>query len=292
MHDSRLSHLPLSEDPSDVLARVVGDDDGLAITVHPIPSHAERHRDVHPTPRIFVAQQGRGWRWYEQGGRTLRLQTAPRMIEMYEAGLSFDHCLWEGSPGRCVMVDFTDSNLQRLTHGLLSNLPLPTRHELFDAQVSNLTLELADEALLGWPNGKLYYHGLCVTLVGVLSSRYAGKNRRLDAVKPACLGARQKQRVADLIEDQLGSDLSLTRLATEAGLSPYHFARVFKETFGMTPHRYVQQRRLQAAARAVCSEPRRSIADIALELGFSSQAHMTQLMRQRFGVTPGSMRRE
>ncbi|MDP3812394.1 MAG: AraC family transcriptional regulator [Hydrogenophaga sp.] len=292
MKDASLSQLPLSEDPSDVLACLAGDGDGLAVSVHPIPSHAERPHDTHPTSRIFVAQEGRGQRRYEQGGRTLTLQTAPRMIEMYEAGLSFDHCLWEGTPGRCVMVEFTDAGMKHLTHGVLSSLPLPTKHELFDTQLSTLALDLAEEALRGWPNGKLYYHGLCVSLVGVLSHRYVGQARCIDTVRPTRLAHREQQRVLDLIEAELGNDLSLSRLATQAGLSPYHFARVFKESFGITPHKYVQRRRLEAAAVALQHEPGRSIADISLGLGFSSQAHMTQLMRMHFGVTPGSMRRK
>lgn len=199
--------------------------------------------------------------------------------------------LSKGTLGRCVMVEFTDSSIQDLTNGVLSNLPLPTRHELFDVQLSAMAIELAEEALQGWPNGKLYYHGLCVAMVGVLSHRYVGQARCTDAARATRLASRERQRVLDLIEAELGNDLGLSRLATQAGLSPYHFARVFKDTFGTTPHKYVQQRRLEAAAVALRCEPGQSIADISVALGFSSQAHMTQLMRLHFGMTPGSLRR-
>ena len=79
-------------------------------------------------------------------------------------------------------------------------------------------------------------------------------------------------------------------LASELGLSPHHFARVFKATFGVTPHRYVQARRLEAAADALQRQRQRPIADIALAHGFASQAHMTDLMRRRFGVPPRLLR--
>ena len=85
--------------------------------------------------------------------------------------------------------------------------------------------------------------------------------------------------------------MSLTELAETAGLSAHHFSRVFKATFGTTPHRYVQRRRIDAAVAALRAQEKRSIADIALELGFASQAHMTDLMRRQLGVTPRVVRR-
>jgi AraC family transcriptional regulator len=66
---------------------------------------------------------------------------------------------------------------------------------------------------------------------------------------------------------------------------------VFKATFGTTPHRYVQVRRIEAAVAALREQEKRPIADIALELGFASQAHMTDLMHRHLGVTPRVVRR-
>jgi AraC family transcriptional regulator len=291
MNGSSLAQLPLSDDPQSALAQAPGGGDSFPVAVFPIPASAEISHDEHPTSRIFVAQQGHGKRWYRQEGRTLELRTAPRMIEMYEAGLRFEHCRWEGSAGRCVLVEFDDANLNEVTHGQLPKLELPTRHQLFDAQVSHLALELADEALQGSPNGRLYQQGLCIALVGVLSSRYSRAARTLETSRVIRLSPTQQQRIVDLIDGQIGNDLGLSSLSREAGLSAYHFARVFKATFGVTPHRYVLDRRLQAAVEALRRDPSRSIADIALWVGFSSQAHMTELMRRHFGVTPGELRR-
>lgn len=44
------------------------------------------------------------------------------MIEIYEQGLSFDHARWEGGPGRCVMIEFGDADVQAMTHGRLQSL--------------------------------------------------------------------------------------------------------------------------------------------------------------------------
>jgi AraC family transcriptional regulator len=96
--------------------------------------------------------------------------------------------------------------------------------------------------------------------------------------------------LSDLIHQQLGSRLSLHRLAQEVGLSPHHFARLFKATYGTTPHQYVQTLRIDAAVEALRRSPAAPIADVALACGFASQSHMTELMRRRLGATPGTLR--
>ena len=104
------------------------------------------------------------------------------------------------------------------------------------------------------------------------------------------LGPTLQRRVVELVAAELSSDLSLTRLAHEAGLSVHHFCRAFKATFGVTPHRYVQDRRLASAISALREDHRRPIADVAAACGFASQSHMTSLMRRRVGTTPRSVR--
>lgn len=284
----RLNALPLTDEPTAVLAHCPASVAGLPVLVLPIPGQAELPRDLYSLPRVLVAQRGTGRRWYQLGGRTRALRTAPRMIEVYEGGLSFDHCHWQGEAGRCVMLQFADADVQAMTHGELQRLELRTQHELFDERISGIALGLAEEALNGLPSGRLYAQGLCLALIGVL----AGGGATPDTAPPARrLGRLQQERVTDLIRDQLASDLSLTRLAEEAGLSPHHFIRVFKATFGTTPHRYVQRQRLDAAAAALLQGDARPIADIALEHGFASQSHMTELMRRHLGVTPRALQR-
>jgi AraC family transcriptional regulator len=287
----RLDDLPTSDDPTAYLAHRPASISSLPITVYPIPGDAELDHDLHATPRIFVAHEGWGRRWYQLGSATRELTTQPRMIEVYEGGLSFGHCRWEGEPGRSVMVEFADADVQAMTHGEMQQLRLRTQHELFDDRVSDIALALAEEALNDLPNGRLYVQGLCVALIGVLDARYVTTGRSLSTASARQLGAIQRRRVLELIQGNLGDDLSLTQLAESAGLSAHHFSRVFKATFGTTPHKYVLQRRLEAAVAVLRRQERRSIAEIALEIGFASQAHMTDLMRRHLGVTPRIVRR-
>jgi AraC family transcriptional regulator len=237
-----------------------------------------------------VAQQGFGRRWYSRGGVTRPLRTAPRMIEVYEKGLVFDREVWQGASGRCVAVEFGDADVEALTHGRMKSLALQTRHEVFDDRVSRLVLEIGEETVSGLPHGRLYVQGLCIALLGVVSARYSA--HAPDAPAPARrLSPQHEHAIVELIRCQLGSKLSLSVMAAAVGLSPQHFARLFKGSFGTTPHAFVEAQRIEAAVAALRLERSTPIAAIAAACGFSSQSHMTELMRRRLGATPSLVRR-
>lgn len=292
MGTSPLSALSPSNDPSVVLAHCPAAQACLPISVTSIPGAAESAGDSVVAPQIFVAYTGRGNRWYQTNGRTRQMRTAPRMIEIYEKGLRFDHCRWEGEAGSCVGIVFSDADVQALTQGGLGSLNLRTEHEVFDEKISRISIEIANEALQGLPSGRLYVQGLCVALVGVMANRSRPIQEAPPSLVHGRLSATQHRRLVELIHADPAADLSLVRLADEVELSVFHFARVFKSTFGTTPHRYVQDQRIEAAAMALQRSHHSSIAEIALSHGFSSQTHMTSLIRRRFGVTPGAIRRQ
>jgi AraC-like DNA-binding protein len=86
-----------------------------------------------------------------------------------------------------------------------------------------------------------------------------------------------------------GEPWTLTRLARGAGLSPYHFVRMFRDVTGVTPHQFILRTRLrEAAARAVESDI--NILDIALDCGFGDVSNFNRAFRSEFGVTPGIYR--
>jgi AraC family transcriptional regulator len=98
---------------------------------------------------------------------------------------------------------------------------------------------------------------------------------------------RQRLRaVIEYIDEHLGSELSLDDLAAVARLSPYHFARLFKNSTGLPPHQYVIARRVERAKELLRDRVRLPLAEIALEMGFSSQSHFTRHFKRLVGVTP------
>jgi AraC family transcriptional regulator len=95
--------------------------------------------------------------------------------------------------------------------------------------------------------------------------------------------------VLDYIDANLSQQLLMDELASVACLSPSHFARVFRETFGRTAHRYVTERRIERAKHAL-SATRDPVTLIAFDCGFGSSAHFATVFRQNVGVAPSAYR--
>jgi AraC family transcriptional regulator len=95
--------------------------------------------------------------------------------------------------------------------------------------------------------------------------------------------------VLDLIESDLAEDLSLKVLAATAGLSEYHFLRMFKHSTGYTPHQYVIIQRIERS-KELLKKTDMSITEIAYMLGFSSCAHFTHHFRRKTGTKPSELR--
>jgi len=103
------------------------------------------------------------------------------------------------------------------------------------------------------------------------------------------LAAHQRRQLVDYIEQQLAEPISLGQLAGLCALSEYHFARMFRTSFGLPPHQYVLTRRL-AQAQALLRSGSMPLGEIALACGFSSASHFTNRFRQAMGATPGEYR--
>ncbi|MBD2234961.1 helix-turn-helix transcriptional regulator [Phormidium tenue] len=84
-------------------------------------------------------------------------------------------------------------------------------------------------------------------------------------------------------------DLSLTELAEVISISPTYFATLFKQAMGISPRQYVIQQRVEQA-KLMLSKTDLAIADIALQVGFSSQSHLTQHIKRSTGKTPKQIR--
>jgi len=91
------------------------------------------------------------------------------------------------------------------------------------------------------------------------------------------------------MHDNFGSEIALEEIAGAAYLSEYHFARLFKQIAGVTPHVYLANLRLDRA-RKLLAETTLSISEIASTVGYQSQSHFTKVFKSITGVTPRAYR--
>lgn len=99
------------------------------------------------------------------------------------------------------------------------------------------------------------------------------------------LSRHQLKQVTDYIEHHLDQDLTLSELATIAQISPSYFSALFKQSIGLAPHQFVIQRRIERA-KQLLRQGKASIADIAHDLGFTHQSHLSRHFKRLVGVTP------
>ena len=103
------------------------------------------------------------------------------------------------------------------------------------------------------------------------------------------LAAHQRRRLVEYIDHHVEDPISLGQLASMCALSEYHFARMFRQSFGVPPHQYLLARRL-ARAQTLLRSSSLPLGEVALRCGFSSASHFNQRFRQAMGATPGEYR--
>ena len=98
------------------------------------------------------------------------------------------------------------------------------------------------------------------------------------------------QRICEYIGSSLDQPIRLEALAEMAGFSVQHFSRTFKESVGMSPHRYILQCRIERAQHML-RITQRPLSEIAQLAGFSDQSHLSKHFRRMTGMSPSAIRR-
>lgn len=138
------------------------------------------------------------------------------------------------------------------------------------------------------PGGQLYAETAAQMLAVHLLTHYLTTSI---TVKPSLqrLTSRQMKRVIEYILAHLDQPISLETLAQQVGYSTYHFAQIFRETTGVTPHQFVLSKRLERA-RHLLAQTGLPLSQVTLEVGFQSQSHFTHTFKSHLGVTPRQYR--
>ncbi|MBR1135508.1 MAG: AraC family transcriptional regulator [Bradyrhizobium sp.] len=111
--------------------------------------------------------------------------------------------------------------------------------------------------------------------------------------RPARPSLRDRRRAVESalwIDDNAHEDINLAETARAAGISPFHFLRLFAATIGVTPHQYLIRSRLRRAAQRLSAE-NTSVTDIAYDVGFADLSNFTRTFTRAVGVSPLKFRR-
>jgi AraC family transcriptional regulator len=180
--------------------------------------------------------------------------------------------------------DLLSRTAQELTKHDPAHLDLVRHFGFQDPLLTQIGLALWQELEQSAPAGKLYGQTAAQMLAVHLLRHYTALSVDIQE-RSQGFTPRQMNHLVDFILAHLGENLSLEILAQQVGFSPYHFARLFRETTGQSPHQFVQQQRIERA-KQLLRETDVPLAHVALESGFANQSHLTRVFKRHLNLTP------
>jgi AraC family transcriptional regulator len=159
----------------------------------------------------------------------------------------------------------------------------------FDQAIWDTALKLKAEVGNADPGSRQYAEALGTVLMHELFRLERANTAAATPVRGG-LPAWQQKRLAEFIEEHLAEHIPLAALAELVGLSLYHFAHAFTQSFGMPPHRYHWARRMDRA-RSLLRTPALSVTQIGSRIGFCETSSFTRAFRKFTGLTPSEYRR-
>jgi AraC family transcriptional regulator len=235
----------------------------------------------HPEVQIsmtFVAQSSRG--------KTKAIMGSPTHFSLHPSGMPHGRKS-DGAQSlatvfsRAYMDQAADEFLRRSSSEIIS-APCAV-----DPVILSMGRVLREELLQGPIRDLLLVEAVGVVLTGQLVRRWSSQPS-LRQVRGQ-LSARQIRNTLDVIENSMSSGIRVRDLANQIGVGTHQFTRLFRQTMGCSPYRFVMLRRIERA-RFLLEKTALPLAEIALELGFVSQSHFTSVFRLEVRTTPQAYR--
>jgi AraC family transcriptional regulator len=246
-------------------------------------------RHQHPEPFVHLVVSGSVNYQVTTGDSTRRFLAVPGTTFILPQGTT-DEVTWEGTTHRIalsIQPQLLAAALAEHTHG--DDIELIAHWDLIDARIQALVQAMAADLSDGSPVGALYGEHLATALAVYLVGRYSARPKTPVSYRGGLPG-RRLRRVLDYIGDNLAEDLSLSQLASIAGMSPHYFSELFRQSTGQTPHSFVLFRRIDRAKQQLRNLGR-SVLDAAVESGFQNASHFSRTFRRIVGVTPREFQR-
>ena len=192
--------------------------------------------------------------------------------------------------GNALLREFFEWSYGKLPVG---EVVLRDPHYAHDPLIGQLGAALLSADELGDSDSELYADSLSLAILTRLFALYGEKPASASQTNAGGLPTWRLKRVIDFIEsrveNQVNGHITLADLARIAGLSRMHFAAQFRKATGLRPHEYLLRRRVEKA-KILLATSNSPVAEVALTVGFSSQAHFAGVFKRFVGRTPREWR--
>jgi len=207
--------------------------------------------------------------------------------------LKFEQASYLTDPLDCLAMYVSRAALDKIAdeHGAprVDSIHIPHGVPVDDVVVQSLGSSLLPGLRRPGQVNQLFVGYVAMALLTHLASTY-GEMRTEPELKCGGLAPWQERRAKDALKAHLDGNISLAQLAGTCGLSRSHFARAFKKSTGVPPHRWLLARRIERAEELLLNSTL-PIEQIASRCGFADQSHFTRVFVGFVGVAPGEWRR-
>src|SRR3984893_6472747 len=253
--------------------------------------HDPLHDVVEPmTHHVIMAYNGSVQRMERRSGRSVAIGTfRPGVVIIIPEGSS---SRWDiPKPVNVVQLYLPHATLKRVADeaDTAMSIDLLERTAHPDPVTSRLLLSAADVVEGNEALDTLFRQQLTELLATRLLAAHTGSPTTIEPVKGG-LAPKTLLRAIERLRSNSDADVSLAGLASEAGLSRFHFCRAFKESTGLSPHAWLRQHRLEQAMNML-RDTDASVVSVAAALGYASQTAFAAAFRKLTGETPSDWRR-
>jgi AraC family transcriptional regulator len=237
-----------------------------------------------PRHMLVVYEQGvrRDGTTFVEGLPRSNLRDLRKKLTFVPAGHEYHECQDLRSLSRVTYFYFDPAKMPVLSETAAADLAPRLYFE--NAALWDTTLKLTKLIESAGADNRLYLEALGTVLAHELARLDPGVAHAEPQIRGGLAGWQQRI-VTDYIQEHLDQQISLATLAQLVRLSPYHFCRAFKQSFGIPPHRYHTSRRIEHA-KTLLAKSAPSVTDIGLALGFSQTSSFTAAFRRATGFTP------